>query len=232
MKILCTICARSGSKEVKNKNIIKIGRKILIDYTIDQAKKSKVFDKIVVSTDSKKIINLTRKKVDFVIKRPLFLANDNSPKVPAIKHALQKSEKEFRNQFDLIVDLDVTSPLRNISDIKKAVLKLKKSKNTNLVSVNESRRNPYFNMVEKNKGFLKLVNKNKKPFPTRQSSPKIYDLNASIYVWRRSFLLRSNQVIGRRTSIYIMPYHRSIDIDSKFDLSIVKHVLKKKKNYD
>ena len=66
MNILCTICARSGSKEVKNKNIIKIGKKILINFTIDQAKKSKIFDKIVISTDSRKIINLTKKKVDFI----------------------------------------------------------------------------------------------------------------------------------------------------------------------
>ena len=72
MKILCTICARSGSKEVKNKNIILHGKKILIDYTIDQARKSKIFDKIVVSTDSAKIKRLTRENVDFVIKRPKF----------------------------------------------------------------------------------------------------------------------------------------------------------------
>lgn len=232
MNILCTICARSGSKEVKNKNIIKIGKKILINFTIDQAKKSKIFDKIVISTNSRKIINLTKKKVDFIIKRPISLANDNAPKVTAIKHAFQKSEIEFCKKFDLIVDLDVTAPLRNIGDIKKAVLKLKNSKNTNLVSVNEARRNPYFNMVQKNKDGLSLVKKNKKRFFTRQSSPKIYDLNASIYVWKRASLLRSNQIIGRRTSIYIMPYHRSIDIDSKFDLSIVKHILKEQKNYE
>lgn len=87
-------------------------------------------------------------------------------------------------------------------------------------------------MVQKNKDGLSLVKKNKKRFFTRQSSPKIYDLNASIYVWKRASLLRSNQIIGRRTSIYIMPYHRSIDIDSKFDLSIVKHILKEQKNYE
>ena len=84
-------------------------------------------------------------------------------------------------------------------------------------------------MVEKNKNGLKLVKKNKKSFSTRQSSPKIYDLNASIYIWKRSSLLRSDTVIGRGTSIYLMPYDRSIDIDSKFDLSIVENILKKRK---
>lgn len=229
MKILCTICARSGSKEVKNKNIIKIGKKILIDYTIDQARKSKIFDKIVVSTDSAKIKRLTRENVDFVIKRPKFMSNNSAPKMPAIKHALQKSEIEFNKKFDLIVDLDVTSPLRSTSDIKKAVKQIENTKHSNLVSVNESRRNPYFNMVEKNKNGLKLVKKNKKFFSTRQSSPKIYDLNASIYIWKRSSLLHSDRVIGRGTSIYLMPYDRSIDIDSKFDLSIVENILKKRK---
>ena len=68
-----------------------------------------------------------------------------------------------------------------------------------------------------------------KSFFQQGNLTKIYDLNASIYIWKRSSLLHSDRVIGRGTSIYLMPYDRSIDIDSKFDLSIVEHSKKKKK---
>jgi|TARA_B100001094_G_C17976541_1_gene693078 CMP-N,N'-diacetyllegionaminic acid synthase len=232
MKILCTICARSGSKEVKNKNIIKIKNKMLIDYTIEQANKSNIFNKVVISTNSEKIKKMSKKKVDLIINRPASLANDHAAKLPSIRHAFLQSEKLFGEKFDFIVDLDVTSPLREIKDIKNAVSKLKNSKNTNLISVNESRRNPYFNMIEKRKSGISLVKRRKNVFSTRQLSPKTYDLNASIYVWRRSSLLKSNEVIGNMTSIYVMPFYRSIDIDSKFDLSVVKHILKNKKQYE
>jgi len=230
MKILCTICARKGSKEIVNKNLLKLGKKLLIDFTIEQAKKSNMFDKIVISTDSKKIKELTKKKVDLVIKRPSFLSRDKSPKIPAIKHSLLSSENFFLKTFDLIVDLDVTSPLRDIKDIKNSIKIFKKKKSSNLVSVTISKRNPYFNMIKKKGKSFSLVKKTSKNIYSRQTAPKIYELNASIYIWNRSALLRSRSLIGNKTTIYEMPAERSIDIDSKLDLSIVKHLILKKKN--
>ena len=118
MKVLCTICARKGSKGIKNKNTMLLGSRPLIYYTIKQAIKSKIFDKIVVSTDSKIISNLSIKYgVDSWFKRPAYLSNDKSPKLDAIRHAFLISEKYFNTRFDFLVDLDVTSPLRDISDI-------------------------------------------------------------------------------------------------------------------
>ena len=132
--------------------------------------------------------------------------------------------------FDLIVDLDVTSPLRDIKDIKNSIKIFKKKKSSNLVSVTISKRNPYFNMIKKKGKSFSLVKKTSKNIYSRQTAPKIYELNASIYIWNRSALLRSRSLIGNKTTIYEMPAERSIDIDSKLDLSIVKHLILKKKN--
>ena len=92
MNILCTICARKGSKGLKDKNIKKLLGSPLIFHTINQAKKSKIFNKIIVSTDSQKIINLVNKKVDLVINRPKSLSKDDTGKVTVIRHALKNAE--------------------------------------------------------------------------------------------------------------------------------------------
>ena len=95
-KILCTICARKGSKGLKNKNFSTLINKPLIYYTIDQATKIKDFSKIIVSSNSKKILKITKKKVDLCIKRPKKYSNDFSSKIGAIKHALQSAEKKIK----------------------------------------------------------------------------------------------------------------------------------------
>ena len=150
MSILCTICARGGSKGLKNKALKKIFNKPLISYTIKQAIKSKLFDEIVVSTDSKKIQRAGKKYgVSSWFLRPKKLSNDNCSKLLAIRHAFTEAEKYFGKKFNYCVDLDVTSPLRTSDDIKKSFKIFKKTKATNLISVCRSKKNPYFNMVEK-----------------------------------------------------------------------------------
>jgi CMP-N,N'-diacetyllegionaminic acid synthase len=239
MNILCTICARGGSKGVANKALKNIQGIPLIGVTIKQALSSKLFDEVIVSTDSKKI---QKTAIKFGAKswflRPKILSNDYSSKILAIRHAFMQSEKYFKKNFDICVDLDITSPLRNIDDIKKALkLFLKNKKIKNLFSVCEARRNPYFNMVEVKNRKVSIVKKYKKKnnltsssrwssFYRRQSAPKVFDMNASIYIWRRSRLLKSNALFSKDTGIFLMPQERSIDIDSYFDFFLVKQILK------
>ena len=168
--ILCTICIRSGSKGVPNKNIKKIKGKPLIAYTINQAKKSRIFDKIVISTDSKKILNLSKKygAIGWFL-RSKKMSNDNAPKIPVVRDLLIKSEKHFNKNFDIIVDLDVTSPLRLSKDIIDSVKLFQSKKASNLISVCPSRKNPYFNMIEIVDGKINICKKGKintslKPF--------------------------------------------------------------------
>ena len=129
MNILCTICARGGSKGLRNKALKMIYGKPLIAYTVRQAIKSKIFTEVVVSTDSKEIQKLAKKygaKSWFI--RPRKLSNDKSPKIDAIRHAFKNSEKYFNKKFDINIDLDITSPLRTVEDIKKSLTKFKKIK--------------------------------------------------------------------------------------------------------
>ena len=228
--ILCTICARKGSKGLKNKNLLKLLGKPLIYHTVDQAKKIKSITKIVISSNSNKILEISKKKTDYQIKRPENISNDYSSKVDAIKHALIMSEKKFKVIFDIIIDLDVTSPLRSTSDINKALDFFFKKNFGNLVSGYEARRNPYFNQVMVKKGYAGLVCKSKKKIVRRQDAPKIYDLNASIYIWKRKSLLFSKKLINKRTIFFKMPYVRSIDIDDKLDFIMVEHILKNNLN--
>ena len=227
MKILCSICARSGSKGVKNKNLREIAGKPLISWTIDQAKESGLFDNIVVSTDSDEIINIAKEYgADVFFKRDPSLAGDKVGKLDVIKDLLLQSEKFYNVKFDYIIDLDVTSPLRNVDDIKKAFKYFIETSSDNLITATPSRRSPYFNMVEIVDGKVKLVKEGN--FLRRQDVPQTYDMNASIYIWKRDVLLGNKTLFLDKTALYIMPEERSIDIDSELDFKIVEMLLKER----
>lgn len=228
MSILCVICARKGSKGIKNKSLKLINNKPLIYYTINQAISSNLFKEIVVSTDSKKIQKIaTSLGAKSWFLRPKKLSNDNSPKLPVIKHALLASEDFFKQKFEICVDLDLTSPLRKISDIKLAVKKFKKEKADNLFSVTHAKKNPYFNMVEKKNKTYVLSKNSKKIISSRQKTPNVYEMNASIYIFRRRILINKNTLFNSKTSIFLMPRERSIDIDDYFDLKLIKNIMKR-----
>jgi len=233
MSIICSICARKGSKGLRNKNIKLLNKKPLIYYTIQQAIKSKLFDYIAFSTDSDKIAQLALKYgVDYCIKRPKNYSKDNSNKIVAIKHLLLNSEKYFKKKFETIIDLDVTSPLRKISDIINAYKKFKKKNADNLITACKSRKNPYFNIIEKKNNKYKLVKKSFKIFDSRQEAPEVYDMNASIYIWKRNVLLKNKSLFNKKTSMYLMPINRSFDIDTKEDWDLVKYFFKSRKVYE
>jgi len=228
MNILCTICARKGSKGIKNKNMILLNNQKLIDLSIHQAKKAKLFNKIVVSTDSKRIQKhvVTKKVLSWFI-RPKKLSEDKSSKLDVIRHALIESEKKFNTKFDIICDLDVTSPLRIKSDIINSYKKFIKNKYEILFTVCEAKKNPYFNIIEKKNGRIELVKKLKKKILSRQKAPKVYEMNASIYFWKRDALIKKKGLFGKFVGVYLMPRDRSIDIDDYFDLELVKKLIKK-----
>ena len=228
MNYLCTICARKNSRGVKNKNIKNLNGIPLIAHTILQAQKSKMFSNIVVSTDSNRIKSISKKfNIKYCLMRTKKLSNDTISKIFVIKHAAQMAEKYFNKKFDVIIDLDVTSPLREIDDIKKATNKFLRSKSDVLFSVCESKKNPYFNMVEKIKKKIQLVKNTSRKVSSRQMSPKVYDMNASIYIWKRMALIKNKSIFSNKTSIYVMPPERSVDIDSMYDWKLTKFLMKK-----
>ena len=225
MKILCVICARSGSKGIKNKNLINFFGKPLISHTFNQAKKIK-FTNIVVSTDSKKISKIIGKTNSWFL-RSKKLSGDKISKIEVIVDALRKSEKKFKIKYDAVIDLDVTSPLRLKKDIYNAMKIFKVKNYDNIFSVCESSRNPYFNMVEIVNKKVSL-SKSKKVFFSRQTAPKVYDMNAAIYIWKRDVLVKNKSLFNKKTGIYLMPKNRSIDIDDELDYKIVKFLYEQK----
>ncbi|NJD02851.1 MAG: acylneuraminate cytidylyltransferase family protein [Ruminiclostridium sp.] len=227
MKRLCTICARSGSKGVANKNIRQLAGKPLLSYSIIQAKASGLFEAVAVSSDSDEILNIAGIwGADYLIKRPAQLATDQAPKIPAIRHCLTAAEEIARRYFSVIVDLDATSPLRSVTDIHNVVKLLETKQVSNVITGTPARRSPYFNLAElDNRGVAQLSKPLPEPVYRRQDAPMCYDLNASVYAWQREALLREQTVFNSDTLLYVMPLERSIDIDSELDFKFVEFLM-------
>ena len=221
---------RGGSQGVKNKNFKLINGKPLMYFTIKQAIKSRIFDHIVVSTDSKKILRIAKSYgAEGWFLRPKKLSLNSSQKIPVIRHALLQSEKFYNKKFETIIDLDVTSPLRKTEDILKAYKFFIKQKANILITGCKSKKNPYFNMIEIKNNKVQVAKRLKKNIYRRQDAPKTYDYNASIYIWRRKALINFKSFYTSKTVFYEMPESRSIDIDSKLDFKLVEFLLKKRK---
>ena len=227
-KVLCTICARGGSKGVKNKNIKPIHGKPLIAYTVEQAKASGLFEHIVISTDSDDIANIAEEYgAEVFFKRSAEMASDTAGKLDVIRDAFERSEEYYNEEYDYLIDLDATAPLRIVSDIIDSFEQFIKDNNDNLITAMPSRRSPYFNLVEVDKsGTVALSKTVDTSIVRRQDTPKSYDMNASIYIWKRDSILNEKSLFLEKTGLYVMPEERSIDIDSELDYKLVELIMK------
>lgn len=229
MTILFTICGRAGSKGIKNKNIKPFLGYPLPYYTLSAIdlflkKDNEIEYDIVVNTDSKELIRLfaenPMREVQ-VIERVGSLAQDNTPKVAVIKNCLEEMEQRTCKKYDMVIDLDITSPLRQVCDIEN-IIKEKKNLYFDIVfSVTDSRRNPYFNMVTKNEDgcYVRVLQSN---FNTRQEAPEIYDMNASIYAYTPEFLRSGKNIYEGRCGITKMYDTGILDLDHEHDFELMQ----------
>lgn len=231
MKRICTIAVRGGSKGVPGKNWRLVNGKPLFAYSLDHALQSGLFDTIVVSSDADEVLSsaLSFGATD-TVKRPAELASDTSGKVAAIVHAVSQMEAKYQSKFDIVVDLDATSPLREVSDVIGAVQQLEKCQIDSIITATPSHRSPYFNLVEVNPETQMVQVSKQLPdsILRRQDAPKTYDMNASIYVWNRNSLMEHPTVFFPNTQIFEMPPERSQDIDSEYDFKIVSWLLEQR----
>lgn len=227
MSRLCTICARGNSKGVKSKNIRDLAGKPLIAYSLEQARSSGLFDLIAVSSDSSDILDVARRhSADLLVTRPAELATDTAAKLPAIRHCVEQAETNSGRRFDVVVDLDATSPLRLVEDIRGAVGLLEREKISNVITGTPAHRSPYFNLVEQGEdGVVRLSKSLAKPVVRRQDAPKCFDMNASIYVWRRAALFENPTIFNPDTKLFVMPKERSTDIDDELDFELVEFLM-------
>ena len=229
---VCTITVRAGSKGVPGKNWRPLAGVPLFGHSVIHAAESGLFSHIVVTTDSPEVLESAKGygATDLVV-RPAALASDNAGKVPAIVHAVLEIERRIGAAFSTVVDLDATSPLRNKSDIVGAVALLETEGLESVVTGSESRRSPYFNLVEIDAatGVVGLSKHIGNGFLRRQDVPPTFDMNASIYVWNRDALVATPAVFFPTTKLFEMPPERSHDIDSELDFQFVSWLMESRK---
>lgn len=230
MNILISICARGGSKGIPGKNIKPLCGKPLIGYTIRVAHQFAAKfpgTDVALSTDSDAIRQAAAEcglQSDYV--RPDSLAGDQAGKVDAIADLLRYCESKNGVRYDYVLDMDVTSPLRNLEDLSAALRIIENDPEAlNLFSVSAANRNPYFNMVEqKENGYFDRI-KSVGNVLTRQSAPKVYDLNASFYFYKRRFFEQGCKgAITDRSLIYEVP-HICFDLDHPVDFEVISFLM-------
>jgi len=224
-KFLAIIPARSGSKGIKNKNIISLKGKPLISYTIESAIESGIFDEVMVSTDSKEIAEISKTYgAKIPLLRPYKLATDEASTLDVILHTLDYyiNQKIF---YDYFVLLQPTSPLRNSEDIVNAVELLFEKNADSVVSVCETDHSPLWsNTLPKDLNLNNFIRQEAKNKP-RQELPKYYRINGAIYISKVDKFIKERDFYGLNSYAYIMPLDRSIDIDNFVDLKLAEILL-------
>jgi CMP-N-acetylneuraminic acid synthetase len=225
VNLLITICARGGSKGIPGKNVKLLNGKPLLHYTLGLAQRfAKEHDAdVVLSTDADYIKECAAElNYKTTYTRPDWLANDTAGKVDAIRDAWQFAKKRYQKEYDFVLDMDVTSPLRTLDDLNKAYRDIKQHPEAlNIFSVNDAQRNPYFNMVEKHDdGFVRVVKK-AEMVKSRQKAPPVYDMNASFYFFTREFMEEGIETSTTERSLaYVMP-HICFDLDEPVDFTVL-----------
>lgn len=224
---LAIIPARSGSKRIKNKNIIKINNMPMIFYALDAAKKSKIFQKIHVSTDSKKIIKIVKDlgfKTDFI--RPKKLADDHTGVIPVLKFVLEKYKKDFGIEFENVFCIFPASPFLKKKHLIEAYDIFKKNKCKNPLHVISEYNAPIQWAYSINKKNI-LVPKEPGMFKKRSQDLKKYFYECGPFsIFSKKNIL--NNITDKNFIGFRMPKYTSVDIDTVEDLNFVKKILKTK----
>lgn len=229
MKVLFIICGRAGSKGIKNKNIREFVGKPLPYYTISaidlflKKSKEKIEYDIVVNSDSKELLELMKKnhmrEID-IIERDEKLASDTVGKISVIADCLKQMQSRKEINYDMVVDLDITSPLRVVKDIENLINVEKETSADVTTSVTTARRNPYFNQVMKTEhGYKKVIESN---YTARQQAPEIFDMNASLYAYSPTFLESGKGVLEGYCECIEMYDTGILDLDHENDFELME----------
>jgi len=227
MRVLGIIPARGGSKGLSKKNIKILGEKPLIAWSIEAGLKSKLINKVIVTSDNNEIIDVSRKygaEIPFI--RPSDLASDTATTRDVLVHAINDFSFKGEN-YDYIVLLQPTSPFRKVSDIDAAILKAIENPVDMVVAVKETNSNPYYVLFEDDEnGYLRKSKDG--DFSRRQDCPKVYEYTGSIYVIKVSSLLENESLAFNRVEKYLTEDIHSIDIDNLLDFQYAEFLLENK----
>lgn len=230
-RVLITICGRAGSKGFQNKNLKQFDGYPLSHYSLAAAE---LFCKarpdlevtIALNTDSPELQSVVLETYPEVqnVERPAELAGDTVPKMAVFQQTMAEMEHRTGQAFDYLIDLDITSPMRKADDVQNQFAVMEQRPDLDIVfSVTGARRNPWFNQFKVNEqGYVERVILSH--FHARQEAPTVYDVNASIYVFRRDFL--ANNKTGSfwegKCGMYEMFDTAILDIDSEEDYLLME----------
>lgn len=233
MRLLFTICGRAGSKGIKNKNLRDFVGKPLMYYSISaidlflKRTELAIEADIVINSDSKELLAMgvsnSMRAVD-TIDRAAELAGDRIGKVSVIQDCLIKMENKKKHNYDAVIDLDITSPLRKVQDLEVLIKKHFETKADVTTSVATARRNPYFNQLKRTEhGYKKVI---ASEFTARQQAPEIFDMNASLYAYKPDFLRTGKGVLDGYVECIEMYDTGILDLDHENDFELMEVIAK------
>jgi CMP-N,N'-diacetyllegionaminic acid synthase len=233
MTVLCVIGARGGSQGLPGKNVRLLLGKPLIAWSIEQALATPEIDRVVVSTDSPAIAETARAAgAETPFLRPASLSGPKVGKFQVWQHALGACRSHFGDDYECLVDLDCTNPLRDSTDISAAIAKFRSERVLGadaVFSVCPARKNPYFNLVEPDDaGALRMSKTLPATVLRRQDAPPVYEHVASIYVLAPEYLETAGHLLDGRAVGYDIGVEKSFDIDSEFDLLLIEFLMRRK----
>ena len=229
--ITAFIFARSGSKGLINKNIKDFAGRPLIAWSIEQALKNKRIDRVIVSTDSPEIAEVSlRYGAEVPFLRPIELALDDSPELLAWKHALTYLEKEESYITDILLSLPCTSPLRSQDDINSNLDCLISNQADLAICVTPSKRSPFFNMIQLNAGGEVRKMLSDTIYTRRQDVPETFDITTVAYSGYSKYILETSELFSGKVFACCVGADRAIDIDSDLDFRLAEFLFEKGRN--
>ncbi len=227
MKILGVIPARKGSKGIKDKNLITLGKMHLIEYTLQFTSKISQLDKVILTTDSDEIMEIGKKynHVDIPFKRPAELSTDYANISDVAIHALDECNNKYKNEFSHVALFQPTSPFRKIEEINNSINEVIKNRYESIFSVNEVIHHPseYITIKENN---YELILPPESKNEQRQFYDTVYFINGSFYMCSVDFLKKYKSFLTPKSKPVIFSKSSSFDIDDDFDLKLARNSIK------
>lgn len=228
---LAAICVRGGSKGLPRKNERDFLGQSLVERAIEFAKELPQIDRIICSTDSEAIAELAIKSgADVPELRPDNLSSADSAKPDVWKYIIENATSWFNDEVKFFCDFDATNPIKSIEHFSMLYQTMARyPEYDGALLVKEARKNPYFNLLEKESGKLKVSKRQHSgsDVVARQGAPIVYEHIASMYVMRPEYLLSSNSLFSGNLFGYEVPEQFSFDIDSEFDWGILEYLYRR-----
>jgi CMP-N-acetylneuraminic acid synthetase len=221
---IALIPARGGSKGLKKKNLYPLHDKPLISWTIEAAKTSQSIENIFVSSDDNSILDIALKEGVHRIVRPTHLAEDSSSMELVILDAIAQIEEQGI-EFQYLILLQPTSPLRDSTDIDAACKKFLQVNAGSLISVTNIDSSVLKTLISDKQGFLSAAFEGKFPSMNRQELPSAYKPNGAIYIVKKELFLNNSTFLQQNTAMYEMEENKSIDVDLIEDIHKIEQLI-------